>query len=141
MTRAGAYGQSFALKHLHEGRPADALVEAEKAIAATPADPEPVMDRAQVHLAERRWQAALTDVERAMELDKVALVLDDSVVDDTLFSTLVGWASELVAREPATAIKLVERYGPMMPDGVHHDEATGWVRRFQGQVDTWVKPH
>ena len=141
MTRAGAYGQSFALKHLHEGRPAEALVEAEKAVAALPKDPEPLLDRAQIHLAERRWEAAFGDVVAAQELDKVALVLDDSVVDDTLFSTLVGWASEIAPREPATAIKLVERYGPMMPDGVHHDEATTWVQRFGGKVETWVKPH
>jgi tetratricopeptide (TPR) repeat protein len=141
MTRAGAYGQSFALKHLHEGRPAEALVEAEKAMAALPDDPEPVLDRAQVHLAERRWEAAFADVVRALELDKVALVLDDSVVDDTVFSTLVGWASEIAGRDAAAAVKLIERYAPLQPSGTHHDEATTWKNRFQGRVETWVKPH
>ena len=95
MSRAGAYGQSFALEHLTRGRPDEALAEAERAIGRDAADPEPVLDRAQILLAIGRHQDAVADLERAVALDKVALVLDDSVVDDTLFSALVRWATGL----------------------------------------------
>jgi tetratricopeptide (TPR) repeat protein len=142
MTRAGAYGQSFALEHLSRGRTEEALAEAERAIAQDGADPEPVLDRAQILLALGRHEAAVADLERAVQLDRAALVLDDSVVDDTLFSALVRWASALAeAGQGAAAVAVIERYAALAPDSAtHHDEATSWIRRFRGEADTWSKP-
>ncbi len=142
MTRAGAYGQSFALEHLSRGRHDEAMAEADKAAAADPADPEPILDRAQILLSLGRHEDAVAEIERAVELDKKALVLDDSVVDDTLFSALVRWAS---ARAEAgandAAVGIVEKYAALAPDSAtHHDEAAGWMRRFRGEGGAWAKP-
>jgi tetratricopeptide (TPR) repeat protein len=143
MTRAGSYGQSFALKALAEGKAEAALAEAERVIAAEPENPEPVLDRAQIHCELARWEAALADLARAVELDKVALVLDDSVVDDTLFTTLLGWAQEVAPRDATQAVAILGRYATLAPagQGTHHDDAARWMKRFQGHVETWVKPH
>jgi tetratricopeptide (TPR) repeat protein len=139
VTRAGAYGQSFALEKLSRGQHEEALAEAARAAEADPADPEPVLDRAQILLAQEKFEGAVGEIERAVALDRKALVLDDSVVDDTLFSSLVGWASALGAGPAAVAV--MERYERLAPDSAtHHDEAATWIRRFRGDVDTWVKP-
>jgi tetratricopeptide (TPR) repeat protein len=139
VTRAGAYGQSFALEHLSRGRHDEALAEADKAAAADPADPEPVLDRAQIFLSLGQHEQAVAEIERAIQLDRKAMVLDDSVVDDTLFSALVRWASALGPGPQAVA--LIERYESLAPDAAtHHDEASNWIRRFKGDTDTWVKP-
>ncbi len=142
MSRAGAYGQSFALEHLTRGRPDEALAEAERAISRDAADPEPVLDRAQIFLATGRHQDAVADLERAVALDKIALVLDDSVVDDTLFSALVRWATGLAeGSDTAGAVHVIERYTALAPDtATHHDEAATWIRRFRGEAGTWQKP-
>jgi tetratricopeptide (TPR) repeat protein len=147
MSRAGAYGQSFALEHLSRGRHDEAMTEAQRAAAADPADPEPVLDVAQILLALGRHEAAVAEVERAVALDKKAMVLDDSVVDDTLFSALVRWASERATaagageRGAEEAVAIIERYAVLAPDSAsHHDEAAGWIRRFRGEGGVWVKP-
>jgi tetratricopeptide (TPR) repeat protein len=144
MSRAGAYGQSFALEHLSRGRHDEAMTEAQRAAAADPADPEPVLDVAQILLALGRHEAAVAEIERAVALDKKAMVLDDSVVDDTLFSALVRWASERAetgASGQAEAVGIIERYALLAPDSAtHHDEAASWIRRFRGEAGTWVKP-
>ena len=144
MSRAGAYGQSFALEHLSRGRHDEAMTEAQRAAAADPADPEPVLDVAQILLALGRHEAAVVEIERAVALDRKAMVLDDSVVDDTLFSALVRWASERATAGAAgekEAVGIIERYAVLAPDSAtHHDEAAGWIRRFRGEGGTWVKP-
>jgi tetratricopeptide (TPR) repeat protein len=142
MSRAGAYGQSFALEHLSRGRHAEALAEAERAAAADPKDPEPILDLAQIRLALGEHPAAVADVERALLLDRTAMVLDDSVVDDTVFSALVRWASERAdAGARAEAVTIIEKYAALAPDtATHHDEAASWIRRFRGETGAWVKP-
>jgi tetratricopeptide (TPR) repeat protein len=142
MTRAGAYGQSFALEHLSRGRHDEAMAEAKRAAAADPADPEPVLDLAQILLALGQNQPAVAEVERAVALDRKAMVLDDSVVDDTLFSALVRWASERAeAGGGAEAVGIIEKYAVLAPDSAtHHDEAASWIRRFRGEGGLWVKP-
>jgi tetratricopeptide (TPR) repeat protein len=138
MTRAGAYGQSFALEHLSRGRHAEAMAEAERAAAADPSDPEPILDKAQILLALGKHGEAVAEIEHAVALDKKAMVLDDSVVDDTLFSSLVGWASAVGG---ADAVAILEKYALLAPDSAsHHDEAASWMRRFRGETGPWVKP-
>ena len=139
MTRTAGYGQSFAMKHLNEGRLEEALAETDKAIALDAEDPEPVLERAQVLLAMNRYEEAVAAIERTLRLDQVARIVDDMAVDDTLFSALVGWGQELAKSDVAAAVALLGRYREIFPQGIHHDEALEWGRRFRGQVETWVK--
>jgi len=137
MSRTASYGQSFAMKHLNEGHLEEALAECEKGIAADGDDPEPVLDRAQVYLAMNRFEEVIADVKKAIELDKVAQIADDAVIDDTLFSALIGWGQAMGGGEKAAA--LVEEYKKLLPKGVHLDDSAEWARRFRGHKETWVK--
>jgi tetratricopeptide (TPR) repeat protein len=141
MSRAGSYGRSFAMEKLGEGKIDEAMAAVDKAMQSDASDPEPFLDRAEIHLQAKRWAEALDDVTRAMELDAKAAVLDDASLDDTLFSILCGWAQEKAERgDAAGAIALVDRYAGLAKDGSHHDDAERWKKRFSGKVETWVKP-
>jgi tetratricopeptide (TPR) repeat protein len=139
MSRTAGYGQSFAQKYLSEGKLDEALLETDKAIELDDEDPEPVLDRAQVLLAMNRYEETVTAVQRAIELDRTAKIVDDMVVDDTLFSALVGWAQSLAAADPDKAVAVMARYLKIFPPGIHQPEAEEWTRRFRGHVETWVK--
>jgi tetratricopeptide (TPR) repeat protein len=134
---AGSYGQSFALKHLAAGRLEDALAEADRAIARDPDDPEPVLDRAQVLHAAGRFDEAAAAVLRAMELDRAARVLDDMIVDDTLWGALLEQAR--AAADPDQACATLRRYLDVLPEGAHAGELEVWEGRFRGKVETWTK--
>ncbi len=133
------YGQSFAQKQLSLGNLDEALALATRAIEHEPEDPEPVLDRAQVYQALSRWEEAVADIRRCLELDRVARVVDDALVDDTLFSTLIGWGTELAKADAERAVAVLAQYQAIMPSGGHHDEVPGWVNRFRGKHETWVK--
>jgi hypothetical protein len=139
MSRPGNYGQSFAQKHLTEGRLREALAEVEKEIARDPEDPEPFLLRAQVHLAMGEFEAAVTDLRRCQQLDELERVVDDGLVDDTLFSALLGWGRTLAPTDPKQAVDLLSRYSSLMPRGCHHGEATDWQKRFRGETQVWIK--
>jgi tetratricopeptide (TPR) repeat protein len=133
------YGQSFAQKQLDLGNYEQALVEANRAIEHEADDPEPVLDRARVYQALGRWDEAVADIRRCLELDVVARVVDDSLVDDTLFSTLIGWGTELAKSDGERAVAVLEQYRAILPAGAHLDEVPGWENRFRGKHETWVK--
>lgn len=133
------YGQSFAQKQLSLGNIEQALLEANRAIEHEPGDPEPVLDRAQVYQALGRWEEAVADLRRCLELDRTAQVVDDALVDDTLFSTLIGWGTEVAKTDAERAVALLAQYATIMPAGNHHDEVPGWTNRFRGKHETWVK--
>lgn len=141
MSRAGAYGQSFAQKCLAEGRIEEALAEAERQVAADPRDPEPLLDRARILDALGHHEEAVADLRRAIELDRSAQILDDSVVDDTLFSALVAWGRKVATAEPERAVEILHEYGRLMPGGCHRAEAEAWTRRFRGERTLWIKEH
>jgi tetratricopeptide (TPR) repeat protein len=139
MSRTGSYGQSFAMKYLGEGKLEEALAEADQASSQDPADPEPVLERAQVLLAMSRYPDVVAAIERALELDRAVRIIDDMTVDDTLFSALVGWGQQLAQSDVPAALEVLARYRALLPAGIHHGEADDWSRRFRGQVETWVK--
>jgi predicted Zn-dependent protease len=139
MSRTASYGQSFAQKFLAEGKLEDALREADKAIELDPSDPEPVLERAQILLAMNRHQEVVTAIQRTIELDAVARIVDDMTVDDTLFSALVAWAQDLAPSDATQAVAVMARYRTIFPKGIHQPEAEEWTRRFRGHVETWVK--
>ena len=60
------YGQSFAMKHLNEGRYDEALRETDKAMALDPEDPEPVLERAPFTAGEKML-AGEPDIEKMLE--------------------------------------------------------------------------
>lgn len=139
MSRAGSYGQSFALKYLHEGRCDEALAAANAEIDRDPSDPEPVLDRAQILLTLERFEDAVEDIRRCLELDRVAMVVDDSVLDDTLFSALVRWGQREAERDPEAAVRILRRYTDIFPAGGHGEELESWAKRFRGHAEMWVK--
>lgn len=139
MSTAIGYGKSFAQKHLDAGDFAAALTAADEVVARDEADPEPVMDRAQALLGLDRFEDAVTATLRAIELDREARILEDAVVDDTLFTALVRWGQAIAPARPDDAVALFARYRAALPKGVHVREIDEWTRRFRGEKSTWVK--
>ena len=142
MSRAAGYGQSFAIKKLTDGKPEEALVEADKAVASEPEDPDTMLDRAEIHFALRHWEEGLADVRRARELDVKAQILDDDSADDLTFSSLVEWGKELLAKDNTAAQEVLKRYAEIFPEGSHLGDVDTWHRRFGGEARTsWTKTH
>ncbi|MSP16519.1 MAG: hypothetical protein EXR73_07910 [Myxococcales bacterium] len=141
MTRAGGYGQSFAGKLLADGNSDAALAEADRAVGDAGDDPEPYLDRARVLTELGRGEAALVDLVRAIELDRAALVLDDSTVDDTAFTLLLDWARREAVRDVADAVAILHRYHTVLPAAAraHDDDVATWERRLRGERETWVR--
>ena len=133
------YGESFAARQLSLGNFEKALQLADEACAQEPDDPEPVLDRARALQALGRWEDAVAALEKCRKLDEKASVVDDSLVDDTLFSTLVSWSRQVAEADAEQAVKILGRYRAMLPDGAHIPEIDHWVRRYRGDVDTWRK--
>jgi tetratricopeptide (TPR) repeat protein len=136
------YGQTFAARQLALGNFEQALALADQAIAADPADPEPVLDRAQALAQLGRHEEAVQAIQRCLELDQVARVIDDALLDDTLFSLLVDWGTRTAkAGDVDGAVAVIERYRAILPDGGHRNEVATWVDRFRGKREMWVKDH
>ena len=94
---AGRYGMSFAAKMIQEGKYAEAIEEATRAVARDDEDPAPLVERASAYAWLERYSEAVQDLEAAMALDETAGVLEIDVVDDAYFSALLG-AAKLEAR-------------------------------------------
>jgi tetratricopeptide (TPR) repeat protein len=134
------YGVSKAAKLNEAGEFEQAIVEATAAAAAEPGDPEPLIDRAFAHAQLERYADAVADLERALELDRAASVLDEALVDDALFSALLGQARAEAAGSPERAVATLARYRALRPTGGHAREVEEWTRRLRGEVRTeWVK--
>lgn len=140
MSSTGSYGQTFAMKLLSLDKLDEALTEAERAVALEPEDPEAMFDRAQVHLALDRWEAGVVDIERALELDQTARILDDSLLDDALFSALVAWGRNVAETDRPRALAILERYLAVFPKGGHQKDYEEWKRRLSGEQRTsWTR--
>jgi tetratricopeptide (TPR) repeat protein len=140
MSRTGSYGQSFVMKLLSQDKLDEALAEAERAVTQDPEDPEVMFDRAQVHLALEHWEAGVADVEHALELDRTAHILDDSELDDALFSALVAWGRQVAESDRPRALTILERYLGLFPKGGHHKDYEEWKRRLGGEQRTsWTR--
>lgn len=142
MSRTGSYGQSFAMKLLSQDKLDEALTEADRAVGLDSADPEAMFDRAQVHLALERWEAGVADIERALDLDRTARILDDSMVDDALFSALVAWGRKVAETDRPRALATLERYLAIFPPprGGHQKDYEEWKRRLGGEQRTsWTR--
>jgi hypothetical protein len=128
------------MKRLSEGQPAAALEEADRAAARDADDPEPQLDRAQALSALGRWAEAVAAIETCRALDAAARVVDDALVDDTLFSTLVAWAQSTAAtKDVEQAVAIISRYRSILEGGTHAGEVATWIDRLRGRHETWVK--
>ena len=97
---AGRYGMSFAAKLMQEGKYAEAVAEATRAVARDDEDPAPLVDRANAHAWLEQYGDAVRDFEAALALDQTAGVLEVDLVDDVYFSAVLG-AARAEARDLA----------------------------------------
>jgi tetratricopeptide (TPR) repeat protein len=122
---AGRYGMSFAAKMIQEGKYAEAIEEATRAVARDEEDPTPLVERASAYAWLERY------LEAAIALDGSAGVLETDVVDDAYFSALLG-AAKLEARTSMEAAsRTLARYGTILPGGRHLTDAAAWPDRLR----------
>lgn len=136
---ADNYGVTFAQKLLLRGEFEQAVTAAEQHAAREPESPEPFHDRARALAALQRYEAAVEDYARAVELDRTEQILPDWEVDDGLFSTVVAWGQAVDGVEEK--LRALGRYKQILPAGSHLAEAEEWTLRFKGLLPTtFVKP-
>ncbi len=128
---AGNYGMSFAAKMIEQGKYAEAVEEASRAVGRDDEDPTPLVERASAYAWLERYPEAVTDLEAALALDQAAGVLEIDVVDDAYFSALLGVAKVEAASSLEAAAKTLARYGTVLPTGRHLADAAAWPDRLR----------
>ena len=128
---AGRYGMSFAAKMIQEGKYAEAIEEATRAVARDEEDPAPLVERASAYAWLERYPEAMKDLEAAIALDETAGVLETDVVDDAYFSALLGVAKVEAGSSLEAAAKTLARYGAVLPAGRHLADAAAWPDRLR----------
>jgi tetratricopeptide (TPR) repeat protein len=123
---AGRYGMTFAAKMIEQGKYAEAIEEATRAMARDSEDPTALVDRANAFAWLERYPEAVTDLEAALALDETAGVLDIDVVDDAYFSALLGAAKIEAQTSIDAAVQTLRRYGAVLPGGRHLADAATW---------------
>ena len=122
---------SFAAKLIQEGKYAEAIEEASRAVARDDEDPAALVDRANAYAWLERYPEAARDLEAALALDETAGVLETDVVDDAYFSALLG-AAKLEARTSLdAATETLARYETILPGGRHLADAAAWPDRLR----------
>src|ERR1017187_9041568 len=107
---AGRYGMSFAAKMIEQGKYAEAIEEATRAVARDEEDPVPLVERASAYAWLERYPEAVEDLEAAIALDESAGVLEIDVVDDAYFSALLGTAKAEARTSQEVAGQTLARY-------------------------------
>jgi len=130
------YGRTFAAELNDKGKHQEAIESASQMIDKDADNPEHWYDRAIANVALGRHADAVGDVERAMVVDKRAMVLDDDELDDMLWSSLLA-----VARgEGESGTARLDHYVQVVPAGRHVAEVGDWKRRLRGELKSdWVK--
>jgi Flp pilus assembly protein TadD len=129
---AGRYGMTFAAKLIQEGKYAEAVEEATRAVARDDEDPAALVDRAAAYAWLERYPEAVRDLEAALALDQTAGVLETDVVDDAYFSALLGAAKAEARTSIEAAERTLARYGTVLPGGRHLEDAALWPARLRG---------
>ena len=127
----GRYGMSFAAKMIQEGKYAEAIEEATRAVARDDEDPAPLVERANAYALLERYPEAVKDLETAIALDETAGVLETDVVDDAYFSALLGAAKLEAKTSLEAADKTLARYATVLPAGRHLADAAAWPNRLR----------
>ncbi len=121
---AGRYGMTFAAKLIQEGKYAEAVEEASRAVARDDEDPAALVDRASAYAWLERYPDAVRDLEAALALDQTAGVLELDVVDDAYFSALLGAAKA----EARTSIEAADAHAGALQDRSPGRPAPGGCR-------------
>jgi tetratricopeptide (TPR) repeat protein len=121
------YGITFSKKLCDQGRYDEAVREAEKAMAQDDEDPQAVYDRAAALYCLGRYEDAVRDFARAIQLEAAAGVMEEGVLDDDLFECLRKWAES----SPRTARDILTRYSQLMPSGNHLPDVGKWIRHIE----------
>jgi len=121
------YGITFSRKLRDQGEYDQALVEADKAAVRDPEDPEPAYDRAATLYCLGRYEEAVASFEQAIEIEKSANLMEQSVLDDDLFETLRKWAES----EPARCREILGRYAMLLPQGAHLADVGKWLKHIE----------
>jgi tetratricopeptide (TPR) repeat protein len=131
---AGRYGMSFAKKHIEEGDFDEAVRVTTEDITAGTINPEVFFDRATALDLLEQHEAAASDFERAIELDRQERQLTIEDVDDAYFSALASGAEKTMRRSVDDALKILARYSVCLPDGRHKNDVEDWKRRVRGEL-------
>jgi tetratricopeptide (TPR) repeat protein len=121
------YGITFSKKLCDQGRYDEAVREAEKAMAQNDEDPQAVYDRGAALYCLGRYEDAVRDFARAIELEAAADVMEEGVLDDDLFECLRKWAES----QPKGARDILARYAQLMPSGNHLPDVGKWIRHIE----------
>lgn len=131
---AGRYGMSFAKKHIEQGDYEEAVAAATEDIEGGNQGPEPLLDRATAYELLERYGEAVTDLERAIELNQAEKEIDPFVLDDTYFSALLSAAKLDAQTDVKVAVARLDRYAKLVPDGSHLGESRDWQKRLRGEM-------
>jgi tetratricopeptide (TPR) repeat protein len=123
---AGRYGMTFAAKLIEQGKYAEAVEEASRAVARDEEDPGALVDRATAHAWLEQYPEAVRDFEAALKLDETAGVLDVDLVDDAYFSAVLGAAKAEARTSIEAAERTLARYAALLPAGRHLADAAAW---------------
>ena len=130
----GTYGTSLAAKLIGEGKYDEAVADATREAARDRNDPEPILDRATALGLQERWEDALSDYARAIELDRKAEVLDLYAVDDAYFSALLALARREASSATEDGVARLHTYARLFPHGAHLKDVEHWTRILRGDV-------
>jgi tetratricopeptide (TPR) repeat protein len=125
------YGRSFASKLIQDGKYEEAIVEAGKAIAQEPDNPEHYADRATACVQLNRDAEAVPDFVKALKLDEEAQLLETDLIDDAYFSALLAVARKEPVEE---GCRRLQGYFDTLPKGRHARDAGEWQKRLRGQL-------
>ena len=132
---AGRYGMTFAAKLIEQGKYAEAVDEATKAIARDDEDPAALVDRAMAHSWLEQYPEAVRDFEAALQLDEETGVLEIDLVDDAYFSAVLGAARAEAKTSIDVALQTLARYAARLPAGRHLDDArVVWPERLRAML-------
>ena len=126
------YGMSRAAVLIDAGEFEAALQAATEESARERANSEHWWDRATALAALERYDEAVTDFERAKEVDAKTSVLDDDMLDDAYFSALLGAARAL--GDSTAGCARLDRYLAVFPTGRHVKDASDWQKRLRGEL-------
>lgn len=131
---AGRYGMSFAKKHIEEGDYAAAIAAATEEIEGGNSGPEPLYDRATAYELSERWAEAVADLEQAIEKNRAEKELEPFMLDDAYFSAALAAARDEAKADLPKALRRLDRYRELWPDGAHLFESRDWQKRLRGEL-------
>src|SRR5262245_22225577 len=131
---AGRYGMSFAKKHIEEGDYEEAISAATEEIEGGNQGPEPLFDRATACELVERYADAVLDFEQAIAKNRAEKELDPFILDDAYFSASLSAARAEAPTDLPKALRRLDRYREILPDGAHVAESRDWQRRLRGEL-------